>query len=235
MAIGTAVKRGASILILNEHGQQIGQLPASGPNDAVAGYTSSSVSVRQGGMINTFELRPGGALQHINGTPVETPRASPVSPTPQQSPRLTRAPRTTSAEPLATPSAGVVRTLFVVLVGIAAFAWVNLSDKTTSKQRDVQRRRPADIRGMVRTAEAPGAESTPPIFFHVTGIRSGDYLNVRDGPGSSYKVLAKLSSTDGAIIPSHKEQMNGGTVWWLVTKGDLTGWVNRQYLAPDSR
>lgn len=47
MAIGSAVQRGGFVYVYNEKGTQLAAIPAG---EGMTGYTSSSVSVRRGGL-----------------------------------------------------------------------------------------------------------------------------------------------------------------------------------------
>jgi uncharacterized protein YheU (UPF0270 family) len=58
MAIGTAVQRGAFVIVYNEKGRQLCTLSAgTGPNDGLYGFTGSSVSIRRGNFVITYNER----------------------------------------------------------------------------------------------------------------------------------------------------------------------------------
>jgi hypothetical protein len=56
--IANAVKRGSSVYVYNEKGQQIFSKNAgAGKNDGLVGYTSKTVSIRRGNTIYTYDDR----------------------------------------------------------------------------------------------------------------------------------------------------------------------------------
>jgi hypothetical protein len=66
----------------------------------------------------------------------------------------------------------------------------------------------------------------------VTGISSGDLLNVRSGPGTNYRVIGKLGNGDQ--VRSLNCRMQGSSRWCeieMMTDMRERGWVNARYLA----
>jgi hypothetical protein len=56
MAIGNAVQRGSSVYVYDDRGQYLfTKATGSGSSDGVAGYTGSSVSVRVGNLVKTYD------------------------------------------------------------------------------------------------------------------------------------------------------------------------------------
>jgi hypothetical protein len=56
MAIASAVRRGAFIVVYNERGMQLTMIAVgTRPGDGLTGYTSSAVSVRRGAFIITYD------------------------------------------------------------------------------------------------------------------------------------------------------------------------------------
>jgi hypothetical protein len=67
-------------------------------------------------------------------------------------------------------------------------------------------------------------------WYSVTGIESGDTLNVRLGAGSNYDIVARLPNGAGRIRIVGEPLMNGVTEWVQIAFGDRTGWVAKHYL-----
>jgi L-lactate utilization protein LutC len=87
----------------------------------------------------------------------------------------------------------------------------------------------------------PSATTSPrmpsaaiPNTYRIVGVRKGDYLSVRSGPGSTYSVIARLSANERGIKLGSNRINNGPTVWQEVVTDQYTGWVNAEHLAPDT-
>ncbi len=58
MTIGSVTQRGNVALVFDELGRQLSMISVGfGPNDGLLGYTGSSVSLRFGAMILTYDAR----------------------------------------------------------------------------------------------------------------------------------------------------------------------------------
>jgi hypothetical protein len=58
MAIGSAIERDSFIFVFNEHGQTLfSKVRGNGPNDGLLGFTGSTVTVRFGSVIYTYDQR----------------------------------------------------------------------------------------------------------------------------------------------------------------------------------
>jgi hypothetical protein len=80
------------------------------------------------------------------------------------------------------------------------------------------------------------ATATPaPATYRVIGISKGDYLNVREGAGSNYPVIATLEPGTGGIVLGAKRVANGGTTWQEISIRGHGGWVNADYLALETQ
>jgi hypothetical protein len=68
MAIATAVTRGAFVYVYDEKNRHMLTLAAGHtPEDGLTGYTSSTVSVRWGGFIDTYNAKGGQISTHAAG------------------------------------------------------------------------------------------------------------------------------------------------------------------------
>jgi uncharacterized protein YgiM (DUF1202 family) len=65
--------------------------------------------------------------------------------------------------------------------------------------------------------------------FVVVNISAGDFLNVRDKPSGSGKILSKLRG--GKVVDSSGEVKNNGSDTWIyISTLDGSGWVNGRFL-----
>jgi uncharacterized protein YraI len=102
---------------------------------------------------------------------------------------------------------------------------------------------------MLVSAGAARAEATGPDFYRVTGVKSGDVLNMRSGPKHTFQIVGKIPH-DGRRIKNLGECVGGLTYsqwqkatpaerkrapqrWCRVEYGGAWGWVNARYLAED--
>jgi len=84
--------------------------------------------------------------------------------------------------------------------------------------------------------DASAVTATPaPSTYRVIGISSGDYLNVREGAGSNYPVVATLEPGTGGIMLGTKRAANGETTWQEIFVGGHSGWVNADYIALETQ
>jgi len=67
-------------------------------------------------------------------------------------------------------------------------------------------------------------------FYFVSGIESGDTLNVRIGAGTNYDIVARLPSSSRGLRIMGESIMNGATEWVQIAFGERTGWVAKVYL-----
>ncbi len=90
---------------------------------------------------------------------------------------------------------------------------------------DVAPDRPDDATATPRYREEPRAD------WDVTGVAAGDVLNVRTGPGTTYRIVATLAH-DAAEFESTGRVADVGDQLWreIVVPGATTGWVNAAYL-----
>ncbi|WP_395732601.1 SH3 domain-containing protein [Prosthecobacter sp.] len=74
------------------------------------------------------------------------------------------------------------------------------------------------------------AQETRPVFYSVTGVGIGDTLNVRNGPGVSNTISARLPNGFNGIRIIGPPMMNGTTEWVQIEFEGGYGWVTKQYL-----
>jgi len=92
-----------------------------------------------------------------------------------------------------------------------------------------------NIYRMAKTAELSSttAPTPAPQTYRVIGVSSGDYLNVRQGPGANYPVVTRLLPTATGIALEQGRTTNGSTVWQQISTSGYSGWVNADYIVFD--
>ena len=84
--------------------------------------------------------------------------------------------------------------------------------------------------------DTDAARATPPsITYRVVKISQGDYLNVRAGAGSKYPVVMKLEPGTTGIVLGSNRVPNAETMWQEIIVNGRTGWVNADYIAPETQ
>jgi uncharacterized protein YgiM (DUF1202 family) len=84
--------------------------------------------------------------------------------------------------------------------------------------------------------DASLATATPALStYRVIGVSRDDYLNVREGAGSNYPVIATLEPGTGGIVLGTKRVANGETTWQEISIRGHSGWVNADYIALETQ
>lgn len=65
----------------------------------------------------------------------------------------------------------------------------------------------------------------------VVGVPSGDVLNVRAAPGADQRIVATLDPLADDVVATGAARRLAESIWQEVTEEDVTGWVNRAFLA----
>ena len=76
---------------------------------------------------------------------------------------------------------------------------------------------------------SPIVSSTQAKVCTVSGVKSGDSLNVRSTPDSGSQVVSELANGEQVRIRGDSV-MNGATEWMPISSGSQDGWVVRKYL-----
>lgn len=79
-----------------------------------------------------------------------------------------------------------------------------------------------------------GNESDDAALWHVYGLRPGDMLNMRSGPGTQFRIILQLP--EGTSVENLGCRERSGGFWCRVaTTGypRMSGWVNGKYIAED--
>lgn len=77
---------------------------------------------------------------------------------------------------------------------------------------------------------SPSASPLLTPTYKVVGVRAGDFLSLRGGPGSSYPLIARIPPSMRGILSAGTRAENGSTIWQQISVRGYTGWVNKDYL-----
>lgn len=67
--------------------------------------------------------------------------------------------------------------------------------------------------------------------FGVVNVAPGDQLNVREGAGHNTRWVGAIQPGDCGIMRTGAQAYSNGALWYQITYGDMTGWVNSDYIA----
>lgn len=65
----------------------------------------------------------------------------------------------------------------------------------------------------------------------VVGVAHDDRLNVREGPGTNFDVVAELESTADGVVATGRARQLARTIWYEVAVDGTIGWANSSLLA----
>lgn len=82
----------------------------------------------------------------------------------------------------------------------------------------------------IAPAVSPASESI--TTYRVVGVPSGDFLNLRTGPGQNYPIVQRLQNGLDGITLMGGPVNNGGTIWQKVDSRGTQGWAVLSFLAP---
>lgn len=64
----------------------------------------------------------------------------------------------------------------------------------------------------------------------VVGVAHDDILEVHSAPGENAPLVGTLEPTADNVLSLGEGRMLPSSIWWRVTRGDLTGWVGSRYM-----
>lgn len=82
---------------------------------------------------------------------------------------------------------------------------------------------------------ASGAQAADLDVFVVTGVKAGDFLNMRSSPGASHAITGRIPHNGQGVVMTGEEKTVGGTTWAKVYWAGVGGWVSKRYLLPESQ
>ena len=86
----------------------------------------------------------------------------------------------------------------------------------------------------------PGSQNLPldaslskgKATYRISGVKAGDFLNMRQGPGMSYSIIQRLQNgVDGVTLIGDPIRTRR-TKWQKINSRGVVGWVNADYLTP---
>ena len=86
------------------------------------------------------------------------------------------------------------------------------------------------VLGLLAAAITIGAEAQQ-VSCHVKGVIAGDFLNMREGPAITYRVIQRLENGVDGIVLIGKPVTKRNTEWQKINSRGIVGWVNAEYLA----
>lgn len=69
----------------------------------------------------------------------------------------------------------------------------------------------------------------------VTGVKAGEFLNMRAGAGVSNGIVGRIPADGRGVVPTGEERRVGNSTWAKIYWRGTGGWVNKHYLAPASQ
>ncbi len=71
--------------------------------------------------------------------------------------------------------------------------------------------------------------------YVVTGVPSGEFLNMRSGAGTGNAITGRIPFNGQGVVTTGEEKKVNGTIWAKVYSNGVGGWVNKQYLLPEGK
>jgi Predicted membrane protein len=69
----------------------------------------------------------------------------------------------------------------------------------------------------------------------VTGVKAGEFLNMRADAGTNNSVVGRIPHNGQGIVTTGEEKKVGSTVWAKIYWKGVGGWVNKRYLLPEDQ
>lgn len=87
---------------------------------------------------------------------------------------------------------------------------------------------------LVMTLTATPVTAAEMQIYVVANVATGNVLNLRSGPGVSNTVVARIPADGQGVVATGEEKKVGSSTWVRVYWNGKGGWVNKNYLKPDS-
>ena len=88
----------------------------------------------------------------------------------------------------------------------------------------------SDSQNLRPDASLPEAKA----IYRISGVRAGDFLNMRQGPGISYPVIQRLQNGVDGVTLIGNPTGSGKKKWQKINSRGVVGWVNADYLTSSS-
>lgn len=92
---------------------------------------------------------------------------------------------------------------------------------------------PAMVLIMALVASTAAAASTD--VYAVTGVKTGEFLNMRSGAGTSNAITGRIPHNGQGIVTTGEEKKVNGTSWAKIYWQGKGGWVSKRYLLPEGQ
>jgi hypothetical protein len=86
----------------------------------------------------------------------------------------------------------------------------------------------------IAATSQPSATAAAAATYRVVNVASRDFLNLRQGPGSSYPLVGRIRSNERGIRFTPRRTARGSTMWQEISVDGYTGWVNVIYLKAEN-
>ncbi|EIJ33392.1 SH3 domain-containing protein [Thiothrix nivea] len=88
---------------------------------------------------------------------------------------------------------------------------------------------------LASAATLSNIQAAEPEVFVVTGVKAGDFLNMRSGPGVSNAIVGRIPANGQGVVATGEEKKVGSTNWAKVYWVSVGGWVSKAYLLPEGQ
>jgi len=82
-----------------------------------------------------------------------------------------------------------------------------------------------------QNAVTPTATKTPHDHYRVIGVKQGDVLYIRPGPGNLKVIIGRIPPNGTGIMVTGRGKRSGRSTWVPIKYRGKSGWVNRRYLS----
>ena len=96
----------------------------------------------------------------------------------------------------------------------------------------IEQPKPSPLQSDSQSLRPAASLSTAKATYRISGVRAGDFLNMRQGPGINYPVIQRLQNGVDGVTLIGNPTGNGKKKWQKIKSRGVVGWVNADYLAP---
>jgi hypothetical protein len=122
---------------------------------------------------------------------------------------------------------GCIGNVFLLIFGFALIVFVSINSSNTKEPRSEEKNIGSAVVTTPRNSQI--SSNLQQSRFVVVNISDGDFLNVREQPNASGKIVAKLPR--GAMVTSSgKKERRGSDTWIYISSATGSGWVNFRFL-----
>ncbi len=96
----------------------------------------------------------------------------------------------------------------------------------------IEQPKPTPLESDSQSLRPDASLSTTKATYRISGLRAGDFLNMRQGPGINYPVIQRLQNGVDGVTLIGNPTGSGKKKWQKIKSRGVVGWVNADYLAP---